>query len=57
MSVPLFLKKDDGTKDSVGKWSRCLEYEITISKVKTKFGGFNALKPTGTGNLHAGVLK
>lgn len=44
MSVPLFSEKDDGIKDSMDKWSRCLEFEVTISKVKTKLGGLNAFK-------------
>jgi len=41
----------------MGKWSRCVEFEITISKVKMIFGGLNVLKLGGTGNLHPSVLK
>lgn len=57
MSMPLFLKKDDVTKGSMDKWRRCLEFQVTISKVKTKFGGLSVLKPGGMGNLHHRMLK
>lgn len=50
------MKKDDGTKDSMDKWSRCLEFEITLFKVKTKFGGLNVFKPEGKKELEISIL-
>lgn len=52
MSMPLFLKKDDGTKASMDKRSRCQEPELAIPKVKTRHGGLDMFKAGRIGNPH-----
>lgn len=44
LSMPLFSKKDDGTKGRMGSWSRCLELESSVSRVKMA-NLFPAAKP------------
>lgn len=53
----LFSEKDDGTKDRMDNWGRCLEFEISVSKMKIKLGGLIMFKPGGMGNLCTRVLE